>query len=1075
MTKLATYIAGYQLFQVEIKKGYGKADWRDDVKKCLLGAGLKDKPTTFLFNDAQIVNDIMLEDINNILNAGDVPNLYGPEDMESILTVCRVDCQKKRITPTKLNIFAQYIVRVRRNIHVVLCMSPLGDAFRDRLRMFPSLVNCCTIDWFTEWPAEALQSVAMASMKQQELHLDDHLDNVVNLFQIIHQSVEKKSVEFYEVLRRRNYVTPTSYLELLSSFKGLLSFKRDEVDTMRKRLQIGLDKLSTTKGQVSVMQDELKILQPQLVATQAEVADMMEQITVDKAAAAETRTKVEEDEQVANAKAQVCQAIADDAQRDLDEAMPALMAALECLDMLKKADIDEVKALKTPPYGVKLTMEVCCIMFSVKPVMKNDPNTPGKKIQDYWEASQKNLLTDAKAFLDMLREFDRDHIPDKVIKAVEPYIKDPEFTPKQIEKASKACTAICMWAQAMYKYHFVALGVAPKKAKLAEASAELAVVMAQLNDAKSRLAAVVNRLAELETAFNSAVAKKDALQKKEETCKIQLVNADRLIGGLGGEEARWRDTVEKLGAAFTSITGDVLVSAGTISYLGPFTFDFRTSIVEGWQHALGQLRIPHTPSCDIETTLVQPVKLRGWQLSGLPTDNLSTQNGIIMDKARRWPLLIDPQGQGNRFIKGLGKDKALCINGMDVVKLSDKNFLRTLENGVRFGKWVLLENIAEELDAALEPILLQQKFKQGGQEMIRLGDNTIPYNDSFRFFMTTKMPNPHYPPEIQVKVSLLNFTITQQGLEEQLLGVVVQEEMPELAEKKNELVISNAESNKQLYDIESQILYLLSNSTGNILDDTVLIETLAQAKATSESIKAKMMEAAETEQAIYQKSEEYRPVANRASLMYFCIADLCNVDPMYQYSLPWFTQLFVRGCHNAPMSTELSLRLKNLNEYFTYSVYANICRSLFEKHKLLFSFLLTIKILQGAGTLDAHEWRFLISGMAAHKKDLPNPDPSWIEPNVWSEICTLAGLPAFTNFPAEMASSLRQWKEVFDSTEPQNMAFPIPYHNFKGMQRMCVLRCLRRDKIMEVGEVASSSSSSSSSSKLGFAGGAEVT
>jgi len=176
------------------------------------------------------------------------------------------------------------------------------------------------------------------------------------------------------------------------------------------------------------------------------------------------------------------------------------------------------------------------------------------------------------------------------------------------------------------------------------------------------------------------------------------------------------------------------------------------------------------------------------------------------------------------------------------------------------------------------------------------------------------------------------------------------------------------------------------------------------------------------------------------------------------------------------MSTELSLRLKNLNEYFTYSVYANICRSLFEKHKLLFSFLLTIKILQGAGTLDAHEWRFLISGMAAHKKDLPNPDPSWIEPNVWSEICTLAGLPAFTNFPAEMASSLRQWKEVFDSTEPQNMAFPIPYHNFKGMQRMCVLRCLRRDKIMEVGEVASSSSSSSSSSsEEGSSGGNSVT
>ena len=86
--------------------------------------------------------------------------------------------------------------------------------------------------------------------------------------------------------------------------------------------------------------------------------------------------------------------------------------------------------------------------------------------------------------------------------------------------------------------------------------------------------------------------------------------------------------------------------------------------------------------------------------------------------------------------------------------------------------------------------------------MIRLGDDTVPYNDSFRFFMTTKLPNPHYPPEVQVKVSLLNFTITEGGLEEQLLNVVVQEELPDLAAKKLELVVQNAEMNAQLYDID---------------------------------------------------------------------------------------------------------------------------------------------------------------------------------------------------------------------------------------------------------------------------------
>lgn len=85
--------------------------------------------------------------------------------------------------------------------------------------------------------------------------------------------------------------------------------------------------------------------------------------------------------------------------------------------------------------------------------------------------------------------------------------------------------------------------------------------------------------------------------------------------------------------------------------------------------------------------------------------------------------------------------------------------------------YMMIENIGEHLDAALEPLLLQQKFKQGGTEMIKIGDSTIPWNDSFRFFMTTKLTNPHYAPEVCVKVSLINFAITFVGLEDQLLGM----------------------------------------------------------------------------------------------------------------------------------------------------------------------------------------------------------------------------------------------------------------------------------------------------------------
>jgi dynein heavy chain len=226
LTRLATFMADYECFQVEIAKGYGQNQWREDLRSCLLKAGLDNKPVVFLFNDTQIVFESMLEDVNNILNSGDVPNLYAPEDLDQIYTTCRIDCQKKRIPPTKLNIFGQYVNRVRQNIHVVTCMSPIGEAFRTRLRMFPSLVNCCTIDWFSEWPDEALKSVADSAMRSDDMQLGPHFDGVVEMFKNVHQSVARASVRYLAILDRKNYVTPTSYLELLDTCVVRVRFVR---------------------------------------------------------------------------------------------------------------------------------------------------------------------------------------------------------------------------------------------------------------------------------------------------------------------------------------------------------------------------------------------------------------------------------------------------------------------------------------------------------------------------------------------------------------------------------------------------------------------------------------------------------------------------------------------------------------------------------------------------------------------------------------------------------------------------------------------------------------------------------
>ncbi|CAL1527672.1 unnamed protein product, partial [Lymnaea stagnalis] len=184
--------------------------------------------------------------------------------------------------------------------------------------------------------------------------------------------------------------------------------------------------------------------------------------------------------------------------------------------------------------------------------------------------------------------------------------------------------------------------------------------------------------------------------------------------------------------------------------------------------------------------------------------------------------------------------------------------MRVLENCVTFGYPLLLENVYEELDASLEPLLLKQTFKQSGVDMIMMGDQVLEYSKDFRFYITTKLRNPHYLPEISTKVSLLNFMITPEGLEDQLLGIVVAKERPELEEERQTLIVTSAANNKQLKEIEDKILYTLSSSEGNILEDESAIEVLDSSKVLSNEISKKQIIGEETEKKIEASRAGYR-------------------------------------------------------------------------------------------------------------------------------------------------------------------------------------------------------------------------
>ncbi|CAF4573133.1 unnamed protein product [Rotaria sp. Silwood1] len=986
LTRLASHICGYKCFQIELSRGYNYDTFHEDLKKLYEQAGPNNQNTVFLFTDNQIVVEEFLEDVNNILNSGEVPNLFDKQDeREKMIIGCRPGAKDAGIAENDRDgIYTFFINRVRNNLHLVLCMSPVGSSFRTRCRMFPSLVNCCTIDWFSEWPREALLSVAHTSFEKYPWPKGEEfmVKALAQMCVEIHMSVSTKAKQLLAELRRYYYTTPTSYLELINLYLMMLNDKKKEIDNARARVERGLKKLEETNILVDDMQLELVALEPQLKKKSDETAKLMETLAIDQEKADEVRRVVMEDEAVARVKAEETQAMKDDAQRDLNQALPAVEKANEAIGRLKKESIGEVRTFTKPPHMVEVVMQAVCIMFEKK---KDWPSA--------------KLLLGESDFINQIRNYPKDSIPESILRDLKPYLQMSNFNYKDILQSSVACASLAEWVIAMDMYAKISREVEPKRKRVAAAEADLRAVTDQLKKKQQQLQQVEAKIKELQESYDHQVAEKKKLEISIMQTQSRLKRASKLTTALADEQVRWKENITEFNEQMKTVTGNVFVSSACVAYYGAFPSSYRQELVEDWVNGCKEHKIPVSDNPSIINVLADAFSIRQWVTQGLPRDDFSTENAILVTKGRRWPLIIDPQEQANRWIKNKEKENAL-----KVIKMTDGHFLRILENCVRIGMPLLLEDVGETLDPALEPILLKQTFMSGGRLLIRLGDSDIEYDSNFKFYMTTKLSNPHYLPEICIKVTIINFSVTKQGLEDQILSDVVRLERPDLDEEMNRLIVTMNNDRNQLKAIEDKILKMLFESEGNILDNEELVNSLNDSKVTSSAIKRRLEETIKTEANISAAREKYRRAAKRGSLLYFVVADLGLIDPMYQFSLRYFTLLFNATIENSTKSEDLNQRLQIILDSTTENIYTNVSRGLFEKDKLVFSFLLCAEILKLEGTINEVEWNFLLrGGLITDEKRPPKPNHDWLIIEHWNQALLLVGVSdVFKNLPRDI-------------------------------------------------------------------------
>ncbi|CCW70167.1 unnamed protein product [Phytomonas sp. Hart1] len=992
---LAASICDLPVHELVLTRSFGLAEFHETLKKILMECGGRDKSVVFFMSDAQVVREEMLEDINNLLNTGEVPDLMLAEDVDAVVELVRPLAIAAGRKETRNAIFAHFVSTCRDQMRIVLAMSPVGDKFRSRLRLFPSLVNCCFIDWFDQWPSDALDAVATRVL--DPVPIDEPVKrSLVQLCVKIHLDVQKSSVDFFDELQRRNYTTPASYLELLSCYCEFLQERERSVREQIERYQGGLNTLRETERIVDEMKGQLVEMQPRLIEAAHDTQTLMEKIEKEKEEAEVVRKECAKDEHEASEIQAEADGIRAECQTELNKALPILKSAEDALAELRPDDIREVRSFQKPAARVVLVLEAVLTLLGEKDVS--------------WERSK--LVMSRMDFIKDLQNYQRDELTEKMIRSIQKYVNNPDFQPDEVAKSSKACRSLSLWVLAINNYYEVVKVVAPKRKRLAEAEAKVAVANQSLQHARGRLNAIEEALSQLQSDMKENIRKKEKLGEDIELITVRLGRAEQLMSGLSSEQLRWSDSIVALDEERSGHVGNIALAASFVAYLGPFTHAYRARMLKMWFDSCRSLHVPVGKSEVFDVCkIVDPVRIRAWGQQGLPPDSFSVENGVVVSKSRRWCLCIDPQGQAASWIRELEKK-----NDLRVVKLTDSNYLRILEAAIQRGLPVLIENVEESLDATLDPILLRQTYHSQGRLLIKIGDSEISYDPNFRLYITTKLPNPHYLPELQIKVTILNFTVTQEGLENQLLADVVRFEYAELEQRADATIVEIAEVKTKLKEVEDNILNLLSSSTGNILDNESLVAALQDAKRTSESVSASLVVSEQTQREIQSARDRYRPVATRGSIIYSVLSELAGLDRMYQNSLVFFKQLFTKTLNQTPRRENVEERVGLLLPAITLETYGTICRGLFEKDKLIFAFLLYSHIARHAGEMSEEEWLFALKGSEgqSYLSDMNYRTPDWLPALQWNEVIALSTrIKKFAGLLDEIRKHPDEWKAWF--------------------------------------------------------------
>ncbi|XP_063237932.1 cytoplasmic dynein 2 heavy chain 1 [Bacillus rossius redtenbacheri] len=1012
--KVVSALHGARLLTLHVGHGYRLNNFRNDLKNMMQLAAVEGEQVYFVLEEHQLIDVSILDMINSLLLSGEVPGLYNQDELESVISPLKdVAAQDGFVS----NLAAYFADRVRRNLHVVLVLDVTSRQFTEMCESNPAFYKECRVLWLPGWRAATLRSVPRLVVDRYNSRDPENArkkvmvnDDIVNGFVKIHSQAP-------DVL-----ASPQKYVSFVQTYIHIYGTKIMGIEHRQKQLQAGVSKLTEARQIVDTLKVEANEQEKKLAEKQAKANAALQMITETMRSANTQKVEMESLKEQTERENQQLVVRKKAIDEELAEIEPLIQEARAAIGNIKSEALSEIRSLRAPPDIIRDILEGVLRLMGI--------------LDTSWN-SMKTFLA-KRGVKEDIRSLEARRITAESRQAVEKLLRDKSesFDARNARRASAAAAPLAAWVSANVRYSRVLEKIRPLEAEQSRLQGGLRLAEDEIGRLSLGLEDVDQRVAGLRQQLSAYTREAAEVEMHLGRAQETLAAAQGLVRKLDDEYRRWQEQLGELSEDRVKLPAFSLLAAACIVYLSASSEDARASVLSSWEAALGIGEFSLSLFLGSEKETLQ------WLSEGLPSGQLSIQNAVIILQTSLRPFIIDPSTCALEWLKKHLRDKTV-----EVTLQNSSRFATTLELAIRFGKVLIIQDV-DFIEPMLFPVLRGEFINQGPRKVVQLGDKLIDYNDNFQLFFTSRNVNPELSPSSSAVITVVNFTMTQATLADQLLASVLRLERPELEQRRVDLMRKEEELKLKVDQLQEVLLHELANAQGDILQNKELLSSLNEAKANSAAVHVSLSESKRLQAELEQECDVYRPLAESGSRLFFVINELRKVNAMYQFSEASFTRLFHEALKLPEDGAKSDVQMQDYQQRLEHLVYYHVTRALFKADHLLLALHL-VRHMHPSHTPD-DEWDvFTGLAMADTKLDVAKVKevvPKWIEEERQFDVFVLkTALPAL--YSQLLLEDAGAWQAFWTSAECEGH-FPVQLaRRLSPFQQVLLVQALRPDRL----------------------------